>query len=225
MAEGWFVINHSLLNSTLYSQRFSFFDDSECRLYPLCKEWSQVFSLHPCDSEFMFLSCWCCLRTESSFSKAEDLASQIGCYWHGPKLDWWQSPCDRHPPSSIPISRTKSLMDYQRGDLHDYRQYIQYQSLSIRSDQNVPEAKKHETFQSAESYVQILLGQNTWNKGERCINHSCNIKAESTVSRQKCLVWKNVFTSLLRTCLCDLKFQTVTKYVQPSLSENHSGWA
>ena len=108
------------------------------------------------------LSCWCCLRTESSFSKAEDLASQIGCYWHdGPKLDWWQSPCDRHPPSSIPISRTKSLMDYQRGDLHDYRQYIHYQSLSIRSDQNVPEAKKHEAFQSAESYVQILPGQST----------------------------------------------------------------
>ena len=70
-------------------------------------------------------------------------------------------PCDRHPPSSIPISRTKSLMDYQRGDLHDYRQYIQYQSLSIRSDQNVPEAKKHEAFQSAESYVQILPGQST----------------------------------------------------------------
>ena len=67
----------------------------------------------------------------------------------------------RPPPSSIPISRTKSLMDYQRGDLHDYRQYIQYQSLSIRSDQNVPEAKKHEAFQSAESYVQILPGQST----------------------------------------------------------------
>ena len=60
------------------------------RLYSLCKNWSQVFSLHPCDWEFMFLSCWCCLRTESSFWKAEDLASQIGCYWHdGPKLDWW----------------------------------------------------------------------------------------------------------------------------------------
>ena len=59
------------------------------RSYSLCKNWSQVFSLHPCDWEFMFLSCWCCLRTESSFSKAEDLASQIGCYWHGPKLDWW----------------------------------------------------------------------------------------------------------------------------------------
>ena len=99
MAEGWFDINHwrrhyqcrqcSLTNSTLYSQRFSFFDESEYRLYSLCKNWSQVFSLHPCDWEFMFLSCWCCLRTESSFSKAEDLASQIGCYWHGPKLDWW----------------------------------------------------------------------------------------------------------------------------------------
>ena len=111
MAEGWFDINHwrrhyqcrqcSLTNSTLYSQRFSFFDESEYRLYSLCKNWSQVFSLHPCDWEFMFLSCWCCLRTESSFSKAEDLASQIGCYWHdGPKLDWWQSPCDRHPPAS-----------------------------------------------------------------------------------------------------------------------------
>ena len=220
MAEGWFVINHSLLNSTLYSQRFSFSDDSECRLNPLCKEWPQVFSLHPCDWEFMFLSCWCCLRTESSFSKAEDLASQIGCYWHGPKLDWWQSPCDRHPPASpsaaqkvwwtirgatyMTIVNIFNTSPFQSGPI---KMYQRPKSMKLSSRQNL----------TCKYFLDKVR--------EKCINHSCNIKAESTVPRQKCLVRKNVFTSLLRTCLCDLKFQTVTKYVQPSLSENHSGWA
>ena len=122
MAEGWFDINHSLLNSTLCSQRFSFSDDSECRLYPLCKEWSQVFSLHPCYWEFILLML---LAYRIIFLKS----------WRLSKSDWMllarteaglMAEPLRPPPSSIPISHTKSLMDYQRVDLHDYRQYIQY---------------------------------------------------------------------------------------------------
>ena len=158
MAEGWFDINHSLLNSTLCSQRFSFSDDSECRLYPLCKEWSQVFSLHPCYWEFILLML---LAYRIIFLKS----------WRLSKSDWMLlarrteaglmgSPCDRHPPASP--SATQKVWWTIRGSTYmtTVNIFSIYQSLPIRSDQNVPDAKKHETFQSAESYVQILPWQN-----------------------------------------------------------------
>ena len=132
------------------------------------------------------LSCWCCLRTESSFSKAEDLASQIGCYWHdGPKLDWWQSPCDRHPPASpsaaqkvwwtirgatyMTIVNIFNTSPFQSGPI---KMYQRPKSMKLSSRQNL----------TCKYFLDKVR--------EKCINHSCNIKAKSTVSRQKCLVWK-----------------------------------
>ena len=154
------------------------------------------------------LSCWCCLRTESSFWKAEDLASQIGCYWHdGPKLDWWQSPCDRHPPASPPHQPHKKSDGLSEGRLtwlpSIYSVYTSpFQSGPIKMYQR---PKSMKLFSRQNLTCKYFLDKIR----ESCINHSCNIKAESPVSCQKCLVWKNVSTLLFRTCLRD--FQTVTK--------------
>ena len=135
--------------------------------------------------------------------------------WRLSKSDWMLlarrteaglmgSPCDRHPPASpsaaqkvwwtirgstyMTIVNIFTISPFQSGPI---KMYQRPKSMKLSSRQNL----------TCKYFLDKI--------GESCINHSCNIKAESPVSCQKCLVWKNVSTLLFRTCLRD--FQSVTK--------------